>query len=96
MLRNSNLLFQDAEAGEDSSAGLRGGAAEGAEHAAGEGGRQSQRGAQTIKRHSKVRSESVECLTYDIPAAEGTSRAASVSWEETAVPSAARRTTLVI
>ena len=49
------LLFQDEEAGEDSSTGLRGGAAEGAEHAAGEGGRLSQRRTQTAERHSEVR-----------------------------------------
>ena len=54
MLRNSNLLFQDAEAGEDSSAGLRGGAAEGAEHAAGEGGRLSERRAEAVEGHPQV------------------------------------------
>ena len=50
----THSLFQDAEAGENSSAGLRGGAAEGAEHAAGEGGRLSERRVEAVEGHPQV------------------------------------------
>ena len=49
-----SILPQDAKAGENRSAGLRGGPTEGAEHAAGEGGRQSERRVETAERHPQV------------------------------------------
>ena len=48
------VSIQDAEAGEDRSAGLRGWAAEGAEHAAGEGGRLSEGRVEAVEGHPQV------------------------------------------
>ena len=61
-----SILPQDAKAGENRSAGLRGGPTEGAEHAAGEGGRQSERRVEAAKRHPQVCSGivSADCVIF--------------------------------